>query len=139
MNQEELRLSIEMSAYFEFSRSQGPGGQNVNKVNTKAEIRLRIDAIKGLNASEIEQVLRILKNRITKEGELCLSSQETRSQAENRALAFERMFALIANAAHIQKPRKPSKPGRAAVERRLQSKSVNAKKKLNRNTSYSDE
>ena len=127
-----LRQSIQSYAEAGFSRSGGPGGQNVNKVNTKVTLRLRLGELNGLSETEMERVKSLLANRITGEGEIVISSDEERSQRINLERAYFRMEALIAAAAKLPKHRRPTKPGKAAKEKRLKAKKQQGQKKAER-------
>ena len=129
MNLVLLRQSIHAASDINFSRSGGPGGQNVNKVNTKVTLRLQISDIDGLSEAELDRVRTILANRITTENEIVINSDEERSQQVNRERAYLRLEALIAGAARLPKHRRPTKPSRAAREQRLESKHLHSRKK----------
>jgi ribosome-associated protein len=122
MNIDLLRASIEEKAVLDFARSGGPGGQNVNKVNSKAIARIRLDEVRGLSAAEAAQASARLAGRLTTSGELIVQSDEEREQGRNREAAIARLFALISGAARLSKTRKATKPTRASRERRLASK-----------------
>jgi ribosome-associated protein len=129
VNLELLRSSIEAKAELDFTRSGGPGGQNVNKVNSKAIARIRLDEVLGLSAAEAALAALRLASRLTTAGELIVQSDEERDQGRNREAALARLFSLIAGAARIPKPRKATKPTRGSRERRLASKRSRAASK----------
>ncbi len=89
---------IEKEFIYTPSRSSGPGGQSVNKVNTKIEIRFHIDSSECLSESEKKIIHKKLENKISSEGFLILTSQEERSQVKNKRLAEQKMLDLIRNA-----------------------------------------
>ena len=124
-----LRQSIRAAAEVSHSRSGGPGGQNVNKVNTRITLRLRLADIDGLSEAELDRAREMLANRITNEDEIIINADEERSQRTNLERAYFRLEALIAAAARLPKHRRPTKPSRAAREQRLQTKHLNSRKK----------
>jgi len=132
MNTLLLRQSIHSAAEASFSRSSGPGGQNVNKVNTKVTLRLRLADIDGLSEAELARARELLANRITAHDEMVINADEERSQRTNLERAYFRMEALIIAAARLPKHRRPTKPSRAAREQRLQAKRLNSRKKAHR-------
>jgi len=112
-----------------FSRSGGKGGQNVNKLSTKVEAHWNIDESQAFSVDQKKKIKRILGNRINKEGELIVVSQEERSQFQNRQRAIERLNNLVAAALTSEKERIPTKPTRASKERRLEEKKRLSEKK----------
>jgi ribosome-associated protein len=106
---------------FEYYRSSGPGGQNVNKVATA--VRLRFDLAAASLPDEVRaRLIRLAGSRLTAEGELIIEAQRFRTQEQNQQDALTRLNTLVEKAWHPPKPRKPTKPGKAAVEKRLQAK-----------------
>jgi ribosome-associated protein len=132
MDRSEVRQSIEEGCGIDFARSGGPGGQNVNKVNSKAVARIRLDNVRGLSAAERERARALLAGRLTNEGELVVMASEERDQVRNRRAAVERLVALVTGAAALPRRRVPTRPGRAARERRLAGKRLHAETKRRR-------
>ena len=124
-----MRQSIRNASEISFSRSGGPGGQNVNKLNTKVTLRLRLSRIDGLSEAELERARGTLANRISSEDEIVISSDEERSQRTNLERAYFRVEALITQAARLPKHRRPTKPSKAAREKRLHAKQLQGRKK----------
>ena len=127
-----LRASIAEYARLNFSRSGGPGGQNVNKVNSRVEIRIQLDDLEGLSEAERQRLRTILSNRITTDGELVLFVSDERSQLENKGRAFRRLEQLVLSAAKLPKQRRPTQPTRASREQRLLHKKLTGLKKTRR-------
>src|SRR5712692_9500030 len=117
------RLRIPLDEFeWMFVRSGGPGGQNVNKVASKAVLRWNLAASSSLPDPVKARFRSQQRNRITADGDLIVTSQRYRDQERNKEDCLEKLRHMILQATLIPKPRKPSKPGRAARERRLQVK-----------------
>ena len=118
---------------FQFKLASGPGGQNVNKVATAAELRFDVAGSPSLPEAVRARLLALAGNRITQEGELLITARRFRSQERNRQDAIERLSALIQKAAEPPKPRIKTKPSRAAKQRRMDEKRrVGVKKQTRR-------
>jgi len=122
----ELRLT--------FSRSSGPGGQNVNKTATKATLHWDALHSPSLPAEVRARLLAAHGPRLTRAGELVIQSQRTRDQARNATDCVEKLAALLRSLARPRRARRPSRPGRAAVERRLAAKRHRSRAKRERGT-----
>ncbi len=120
---------IESELRFSTSRGSGPGGQNVNKVNTKVELRFNIMDSAFLTAEEKNLLLQKLEKKITSDGELIVVAQEDRSQLRNRQKATERFFEWVQKALTPRKKRKKSAPTQASIEKRLRLKKIAGQKK----------
>jgi ribosome-associated protein len=118
--------------HFSASRSSGPGGQNVNKVNTKVELRFNVASSSILSEEEKFLILEQLAKKINSEGELILVSQTERSQVKNKEKAIEKFYSLLTRALKPRKKRKPTKPSQASKEERLEEKRKLAEKKERR-------
>ena len=111
------------------SRSSGPGGQNVNKVNTKVEVRLDIAGSNLLSDTEKTLLFDKLANKINKLAELIVVSQSERTQLQNKEKAIEKLNLLIASALKVEKKRKKSKNPKSVKEKRLKDKKLKSEKK----------
>lgn len=114
---------------FTTSRSSGPGGQNVNKVNTKVTVRWNVPTSNILTAEEQQFFLLKLGRYLTTDGELVINAQEKRSQSENKLLALAKLDRLLVKAYERPKPRKATKPSKGAVQKRLEQKKKHSDKK----------
>ena len=131
MERERLAELIRLLATEQFTRSGGPGGQNVNKVNTRVTLRLPLGSI-GFSDDELQTLTSRLAGRINGEGDLVIHCAETRSQSRNRELVLERALELLTEALLPVEPRKPTRPSRKSGERRLETKRRLSTRKLNR-------
>jgi len=117
---------------FTASRSSGPGGQHVNKVNTKVELKFKIPDSEILSEEQKEILLEKLVNKVNKEGYLVIVSQDNRSQLKNKECCIEKFQSLIDVALTPAKERKASKPTQASKIRRLDEKRKTSQKKVQR-------
>jgi ribosome-associated protein len=108
--------SIHSEIAFRFSRSSGPGGQHAQKSSTRAEALFDVEASTALTSAEKKRVLAKLGPVVR------AIAQDERSQLRNRGLATERIVEQLREATRVRRPRKPTKPSRAAVERRIEAK-----------------
>ncbi|MCP5134783.1 MAG: aminoacyl-tRNA hydrolase [Gammaproteobacteria bacterium] len=124
---------------FQFKLASGPGGQNVNKVATAAELRFNAAHSPALPDEVRERLLILAGSRMNKDGELLITARRFRSQERNRQDAIDRLVALIQKATEIPKPRLKRKPSRAAKERRVAEKRRIGEKKQARRTTGDDD
>ncbi|MEJ7646340.1 MAG: alternative ribosome rescue aminoacyl-tRNA hydrolase ArfB [Chryseolinea sp.] len=114
---------------FNASRSDGPGGQNVNKVNSKITLRFDVTHSATLTLEEKQLLLTKLANHLTKDGVLVIHAKESRSQLQNKEDVITKLNAIFDKAQATIKPRKKSRPSKTTKEKRIQSKKLNAEKK----------
>src|SRR5258708_32244354 len=114
---------------FSTSRSSGPGGQNVNKVNTKVTLRWNVKQSTLITPDERELLLQKLTTRLTTDGTLIITSQEKRSQLQNKEEVLIKLERLLKQAFAKKKKRKATKPSKSAVQTRLDKKKKHSDKK----------
>jgi len=114
---------------FSASRSSGPGGQNVNKVNSRITLRFSIGESSILTEEEKAILLSKLSSRLTDAGELMVHAQDKRSQIQNKDAAMHKLDAILKKAFEKKKVRKATKPSKTAVQKRINSKKRNSEKK----------
>jgi ribosome-associated protein len=118
------RISIPLNEFqWEFARSGGPGGQNVNKVNSKAVLRWTVSTTPSLPEPVRARLLKAVAARLTGEGELLITSQLTRDQGRNMEDCLEKLRAIVLAAATPPKARRPTRPTLASKVRRVEAKS----------------
>lgn len=133
MDRDLLRQLIRKNVQLTYSRASGPGGQNVNKRDTKVTAKLVLSSLNSVDEASSERMYRRLAPRISGDGNIVLQTDGERSQARNREAALERMERLLWEALRpAQRPRKPSKPSKAARERRLTAKHHRSRQKAYR-------
>lgn len=124
------RLQVPRDEFqFRFARSQGPGGQNVNKVNSKATLRWPVHENDSLPLAVRQRFQAKYRNRITKEGDFVISSQRYRDQGRNVQDCLDKLRLLLADVASPPKARKSTKPTRGSKVRRRKAKEENSQKK----------
>ncbi|MDC7225668.1 MAG: alternative ribosome rescue aminoacyl-tRNA hydrolase ArfB [Spirochaetales bacterium] len=127
-----IRADIENFGRFSFSRSGGPGGQNVNKVNTNVLLTMRIEDFDSVDNGGKARIREKLSGRINSEDVLYLQMSNERSQLRNRQLAVDRMTELVLSAMKRNPVRRKTRPTKASQKRRLDDKRRRSDKKKNR-------
>jgi len=137
MHPDELRKrNFESELVYSASRSSGPGGQNVNKVSTKVELRFNIATTSLFTDHEKELICKKLKKKINKDMELILVAQEERTQLKNKILFTEKFYDLIAKSLTLPEKRRPTRPTLTSKIKRLDSKKIRSNVKRLRNTGH---
>ena len=114
---------------FIVSRSSGPGGQNVNKVNSKVTLRFDVKGSQALNEEEKDILCKKLANRLTKDGVLLLTAQDNRSQLQNKEAVTLKLEQLLSKALEKKKKRKATKPSKGSIQNRITGKKRQGEKK----------
>jgi ribosome-associated protein len=123
MSSVELPFNVpEHELVFSFARSSGPGGQNVNKTETKATLRWQVAGTTSLPADVRARFVRAYATRITNEGELVLTSQRHRDRLRNIDDCLEKLGEMLRAVAIARRKRRPTRPGKGAIERRIAEK-----------------
>ncbi|MFZ6001099.1 MAG: alternative ribosome rescue aminoacyl-tRNA hydrolase ArfB [Bacteroidota bacterium] len=122
---------VQITPELEFftSRSSGPGGQNVNKVNSKVTLRWDLTQSSVLSAEQRDVLLMKWKTQLTKDGVLLVSVQESRSQGTNKEAAIAKLALMLKKAFEKKKARKATKPSKSAVQNRIEKKKRHSEKK----------
>ena len=133
------RVVIPLSEFeFTFSRSGGPGGQNVNKVNSKAVMRWPVTSSQSLPEDVRARFLSKFASRITTEGDIVITSQRFRDQPSNVDDCLQKVQDMLTAVLHRPEIRRPTRPTLASKQKRVEGKRVNAKKKQMRRASFDD-
>lgn len=125
IQKEALQKEVTISAV----RSSGPGGQNVNKVSSKIELRWNAHTTTVFDADQKQLLIEKLTITITREGDILIFSQEHRSQLKNKEEAFNKFYRLIEKCLTIRKKRTPTKPTAASKQKRVEAKKLEGQKK----------
>lgn len=129
MDEKEIEKWVRSNIHFSFTRSSGPGGQNVNKRDTKVEAGIPLTSIDIITDDEMSLIKSNLSHRLNSKGELIIKVQDTRSQAKNREIAVERLTTLLKKALKRKKTRRPTFPTPSSKEQRVMKKKLLGRKK----------
>jgi ribosome-associated protein len=124
---------------WQFSRSGGPGGQNVNKLNTKAELWIGINSFVGLSGDALARLRNLAGRRLTKEDQIHIVAEVNRTQEANRQTVLDILRQLLVQARHRPKTRRPTRPTRASRQRRVAGKRIRSEIKSTRRRPGMDE
>lgn len=131
-----LLIPFEKEIFFRTVRSSGSGGQNVNKVSTKIELNFDVIHSKILTEEQKQKISEKLIQHINREGILKITAETSRSQHENKKIAFEKFYQLISRCFQKQKKRVKTKPTKAAKEKRIKQKKFRSQLKMSRSQKW---
>ena len=124
---------------FNFIRSSGPGGQNVNKVSTAVQLSFDINNSKSLDQNIKKRLLNLVSNKVSRNGVLILKSDKYRTQAGNKKDVLEKFISLVSKSTIKIPTRRKTKPSKSSIEKRILKKKVQSQKKKNRSKKWSFE